>query len=200
MPVDPVALQHSVEQLMAGVGASGPGWARPLSAGLEALIDAAEAVLGVDCVGVLLLDEDDRLRSVASSAPVAAAVELAQERTGVGPGVDTVRRKTTVAVADLRHVERYAPLLEQLGEQQVGAIVSAPIWVNGAVAGNLNAIRGGPYEWTADDVTAVETYAHVLATLLQFNASSVRGPAHPDSAIRHGIDSPRWRSVGRVDS
>ena len=62
--VDLVAVQHSVEALMAGIGPAGPGFSvRPLSAGLAELISAATQILGVDRIGVMLLDEHDHLRS-----------------------------------------------------------------------------------------------------------------------------------------
>lgn len=134
---------------------------------LTAVIGAAELILGVDCVGVLLIDEDDHLRSVASSGPAAAALERAQLELGVGPGVDTVRTSETVAVNDLLADGYYGPLAREVGELGVRAVVSAPVWVNGAVAGNLNVMRFGAYEWSLDDISAAEAYADVVASLLQ---------------------------------
>ena len=60
------------------------------------------------------------------------------------------------------------------------AVVSAPVWVNGAVAGNLNAIRLGSHDWATDEVAAAETYADVIAALLQISV----GPDRPLRRVR----------------
>jgi GAF domain-containing protein len=174
MSVDPKAVQRSVHELMAGLSTGGPRPVPAPSSDLKALVSAAEHVLGVDCVGVLLIDEDDRLCAVAASGPVAAALEESQERTGIGPGVDTVRSEATVAVDDLALDDRYVQLAALVTDRGVRAVVSAPVWVNGTVVGNLNVIRSAPHQWSAVEITAIETYATVVATVLQLSASSVR--------------------------
>jgi GAF domain-containing protein len=182
VPVDPDALQHSVQQLLTSVDTIAQGGAGPVSDGLRTLIGVAEHVLGVDCVGVLLVDEEEQLRAVASSGPIAAALEHVQQHLQIGPGVDTVRWSTTVVVNDLTAAEEYQALAEQVGELAVGAVVSAPIWVNGVVAGNLNVMRFGAYDWTDTDVAAAETYADVVATLLQLNAG-LRPPSRSPGTV-----------------
>jgi GAF domain-containing protein len=184
MPIDPRALQRSVDALMAGVGAGGP--AAPVADGLRALITAAEQILDVSCVGILMLDEHDVLRSVATSGPAAAALEEAQQQLGSGPGVDTLRTASTVTVPDLRAVDRYAELAGQVADRGVRAVVSAPVRVTGAVVGNLNAIHLSVHEWTPEEITAVEAYAQVVGTLLEINTAGAApgrsprgGPAPP---------------------
>ncbi len=172
MPVDPDALQRSVQDLLARVDSAGPAGSRPVSEWLTAVIDAAGRVLGVDSVGILLLDETDRLRTVASSDPVAAAFEQAQQALNAGPGVDTVRTAATVAVDDLRAVDAYRELAGRVDELGVRAVVSAPVWVNGSVAGNLNAVRLSSHAWRTDEVSAAETFADVIAALLQLSTGS----------------------------
>lgn len=174
MPVDPAALRRSVHDLMVGIRATGSGNPRPVAEGLQALVGAAEDILGVDCVGVLLLDEHDELRSVASSNQLAAELERAQQDLDVGPGVDTLRNSSTTSVADLAEVSDYTVLAERVVADGARAVLSAPIWVNGNVAGNLNAIRRQRYSWSDEDIAAVEAYADLVATMLQFNASKMR--------------------------
>ncbi len=146
-------------------------WAdAPLSDGLKTLVGAAEQILDVDCVGVLLVDEDERLRTVASSRPVADELEQAQQQLGVGPGVDSVRTSATVAVDDLYGHDAYQPLAAAVASSGVRAVLSAPVWVNDMVAGNLNAFRFDAYQWTAADIKAAESYAGVVATMLQLSA------------------------------
>lgn len=183
VPVDPDELQRSVQQLLTSVDSITHGGTGAVSDGLRTLIDVAQDVLGVDCVGVLLVDEQEQLRAVASSGPVAAALEHVQQHLQVGPGVDTVRSSQTIVVNDLTEADEYQALVEQVGDLGVRAVVSAPIWVNGSVAGNLNVMRFGVHEWTDTDIGAAETYADVVATLLQLNAGR----------------RPSSRSAGAVD-
>jgi GAF domain-containing protein len=133
-------------------------WAEaPLSDGLRTLVGAAEQILAVDCVGVLLVDEDEQLRSVASSRPVVEVLEQAQQQLGVGPGVDSVRTSTTVAVDDLSGHEQYRSLATAVASSGVRAVLSAPVWV---------------HEWTDSDIKAAESYADVVATMLQLTAKA----------------------------
>ena len=192
--VDLVAVQHSVEALMAGIGPAGPGFSvRPLSAGLAELISAATQILGVDRIGVMLLDEHDHLRSVAGSDSPAAAIEDLQERTGIGPGVDTVRNGETVTVADLLDDERYPQLAELLETSTVRAVVSAPIRANGVIAGNFNAVRSLPHGWLLAEIAAIEKYAQVVGALLALNASAVRVLLTPEGGSTRTSDG---RMVG----
>lgn len=174
VPVDQNALQRSVQELLARVDAVRPAGSQPVSEGLKAVIGAAERILGVDCVGILLLDEDDRLRSVASSDSIGAALDQAQQDMGEGPYVDSVRTASTVAVVDLQAAGDHAGLAAQIDRLGVRAAVSAPVWVNGAVAGNLTAMHRGSHEWRADEIAATETFADVIAAFLQISVAPDR--------------------------
>jgi GAF domain-containing protein len=197
MAVDPGAVQQSVQELLGDLGDAGRGTLRPVSAGLKAVVSAAERVLAVDYVGVLLLDEDDQLRAAAASQPLAEAFEAAQQVLGIGPGVDTVRTLATVVVNDLAGTEEYAPLADYVGDSRMRAVVSSPVWVNGAIAGNLNAIISTPHQWSAAEIAAVETYADVIGTLLQFAVSNAKATGAAEMAA--SADAARRDDVGRPD-
>lgn len=166
-------VQHSVQQLLAGYG-SASALSQPLSEGLQAVVTSAAEILDVSSVGVLLLDEHEHLRAVAASGSAAVALESVQQEIGIGPGVDTVTMSITVTVDDLSTVPKYTELADRVVSKGACAIVSAPVWVNGSVAGNLNAIQGEAHHWSSAEVDAVETYAGLIAALLQLNASTVR--------------------------
>jgi GAF domain-containing protein len=175
MAVDPVALHESVQELLVEVDRpQSPGIVRPVVQGLESVIAAALSILNVDRVGVLLLDEHGQLRVVASTDDDADAMEHVQTHLRIGPGVDTVDLSVPVIVEDLLADERYPQLADAVADLGVRAVVSAPVWVNGAVAGNLNAFRAQPHPWPQPEIDAVQAYADVVATLLQFTASRVR--------------------------
>ncbi|HEX2903772.1 MAG TPA: GAF domain-containing protein [Jatrophihabitans sp.] len=173
MPVDPGEVSRSVAGLLGELTATGAVPGRHVTAGMQSLIDSAVQILDVDCIGVLLLDEHEVLRTVAASAPAADLLEHSQTDLGIGPGVDTVSNSSTVAVADLAAEDRYQPLAERVQDRGARAVVSAPVWVNGAVAGNLNAIRADQHAWSQVEIEAVEAYADLVAALLQFHASGL---------------------------
>jgi len=175
MPVDEQALAHSIDTLSGALQAvDGP----PVSlvGHLAEVVAAANDLLGVDAVGVLLLDETGTLRAVASSSATAGALELAQERLGIGPGHDTLALEDSVLVSDLTAVATYEPLLIELSLQAesapvaVRAVLSAPIRIDAEVMGNLNLMRLDVHHWTPAETRAAEAYAEVVGRLLQMGA------------------------------
>jgi GAF domain-containing protein len=153
---------------------------QPASAHLAAIVAAAADLLGVDSVGVLLLDDVGILRAAAFTTELAGRLEKAQQRLGIGPGHDSVARRGTVAVADLTAEPDYPPLVAELAPLRVGAVLSAPIWVEHDVVGNLNLIRVDPHPWTEQEARAAAAYAEVVGKLLGISARS--GSSNPASS------------------
>ncbi|HTZ43329.1 MAG TPA: GAF domain-containing protein [Jatrophihabitans sp.] len=179
MAIDETALAASLLSLTGAIRAiEGPPVHR-LSARLTAIVGAAAEVLGVDSVGVLLLDETGRLRSVASSAAAAEALERAQQQLGLGPGHDTQAGRRTVVVPDLADVPSYAPLTAEVARLGVRAVLSAPIWCDGAVVGNLNLVRARAGSWTDAEAAAAEAYAGVVGRVLGLVADVWTDGARP---------------------
>lgn len=168
MPIDQAALSRSLAQLTAGL-TTVPS-AAALTSRLAVVVSAAQDVLCVEAVGLLLLSDGGKLRTVATTGPASATLEKAQEDLGVGPGVDTVRTQATVAVADLRAEAAYAPLWEGVDGAGVRAVVSAPVTVGRQVVGNLNGMRPQPHQWSSGEVSAVEAFAGVVGALLAMSA------------------------------
>jgi hypothetical protein len=160
--------------------------AADLTGQLAAVIDAAGRVLGVDDVGVMLLDEQGELRVLGAAGGTGAVLELAQRRSGAGPGPDTVRRRRPVVVPDLADSAEYAPVWDALrardadGAPAPRAVVAVPVVLDGDVVGNLNAVRVRPSAWTGEEVRAVEAYAGAVAGILRQGAAGVRRGASPE--------------------
>lgn len=187
MPIDEAALSRSLELLTDGLTTVPSTVA--LTTRLAVVVSAAQDVLGVEAVGLLLLSDTSQLRTVASTGPASAALERAQEELGVGPGVDTLRTEATVVVADLRAEAAYAPLWHRIGAAGVRAVVAAPVSVDREVVGNLNGMRRQPHVWSADEVAAVEAFAGVIGTLLGMTARSTPR-ALLDAVGQPGHDRP----------
>ncbi|MDR7276855.1 GAF domain-containing protein [Catenuloplanes atrovinosus] len=177
---DRQALDDSLRQLMHHTDTPGALTADALAERLSDALAAARSVLGVDGTGLMMLDERGELCVVGSSDPPSALLELAQQRTGVGPGVDCVRRDRTVTVDDLGAGGAYPRLWEFMVEADgdvlpFRGVASAPILISGRAIGTLNVMTAAAHRWTRERIEAVEAYANVLAVLLRLGAAAQPG-------------------------
>lgn len=179
MSVDPDQVTESVRSLERELTLGGP------SARLATVIAAADCVLAVDSVGILLLDEDGVLRAVAASGPAAHDLESTQEHLRVGPGVTALAGPEALRSDDLTH--DYPELSSALRDGGSWAVVSAPILIDGDNVGNLNAIRTSPHHWSDAEVEAVASFAGVVAGMLRLSASAVA----PDGGRSEQTAAPR---------
>ena len=178
MAVDEQALARSIDALTnSSANLAGPP-VQSASAHLAAIVAAAADLLGVDSVGILLLDDIGRLRAAASTTELADRLELAQQRLGIGPGHDTISRRGTVRVQNLSDEPAYAPLLAELAPLRVGGVLSAPIWVEHEVVGNLNLIQSVAHSWSDQEARASTAYAEVVGRVLGISARP--GSYRPD--------------------
>jgi|tagenome__1003787_1003787.scaffolds.fasta_scaffold20216940_1 GAF domain-containing protein len=162
-------------------------------------LSVAERVLGVDRVGLMLLDENDDLQVVGTSDAVSDRLERAQQRLRVGPAWDSVHSGRTVAVDDLAATGDgdggYAAVwrwIQQCGTDDgeepegtpgavpVRAVLSAAVRSGGEAVGSLNAMRAQSGPWTGRQIRAVQACADVVGTLLALSASAARPRVVPD--------------------
>ncbi|GAA5130139.1 hypothetical protein GCM10023320_51690 [Pseudonocardia adelaidensis] len=176
---------------------------------LERVLAAAGGVLGVDRVGLMLLDEHDRLQAVGASDPASGRLERGQQELGIGPAIDSVRRAEPVAVPDLakgRAHPEYVPLWEWLQHERRGSgsapvdaridvlvrsVLSVPVRARGRVLGSLNLVRSRPGAWSAEQLRAGHAYAAVIGVLLTLSAP---GPGTAQSSGMTGTEAagPPW--------
>jgi GAF domain-containing protein len=160
---------------------------------LGVVVTSAVELLGVDAIGVMLLDEDGVLRSVGSTDQSAAILENAQAELASGPGVDCTRRGESVAVSDLADDPAYADLWARVQHTGIRAVLSAAVRVRGSIVGNLNAVMHRPHHWTADEISANEAYAKVVAVTLDLAGRTA------DAADLLDRLRTRWRLVRASD-
>jgi GAF domain-containing protein len=161
---------------------------------LGVVVASAVELLGVDAIGVMLLDEDDVLRSVGSTDQSAAILEEVQAELDSGRGVDCTRRGESVAVFDLADDPAYADLWARVQHTGIRAVLSAAVRVRGIVVGNLNAVMHQPHHWTPEEILACEAYAKVVAVTLDL-AGRTADAADQLSRLRS-----RWRLVRISDA
>jgi GAF domain-containing protein len=175
MPVDQRALASTLQALLSTLDPPAGMDGQDLVQYLDRVLRAAQEVLGVDGVGLMLLDERDRLRVVGASDAAGAALERGQQQIGAGPAIDCIRAAATVTVVDVADRVDYAALWHWLRRESgvadvPRAVLSAPVRVEGTTVGTLNALRLRPERWTAEHAQAVEAYAGIIGVLLRLGA------------------------------
>jgi GAF domain-containing protein len=177
VPVDQQALTSTLQSLLTTMDLPLDADAQVLAEHLDRVMDAAQPVLQVDGVGLMLADDSGRLRVIGTSNEAGTALERGQQELGLGPAVDCVRAATTIRVDDLADRADYADLWRWLQQHYdsgvpVRAVLSAPVRVRGRVAGTLNALCAAAEPWSDDHAQAVEAYAGILGVLLRLAAPS----------------------------
>jgi hypothetical protein len=64
-------------------------------------------------------------------------------------------------------------------------VLSAPIWLHGRPAGNLNLLSREPREWSSADAQALTAYAGVLTALLRIAVDAGHGDPVAAALRRH---------------
>ena len=134
---------------------------------LDDLVAIAAQVFDVSGAGIMLIDESGRLRLIGASDEIGRALELAQQNTETGPGIQATRRNTVVAVDDLSQDERWPLIRDELVPKGVLSVLSAPIRILDHPTGNLNLFDGSPREWTQADRSGLQTFAGVATAMLR---------------------------------
>lgn len=133
---------------------------------LGAVVGAMPELFSVDGAGVLLLDEGQDLRHVASTDEGAQILEALQETTGRGPCVSALIDDEVVMVSDMAEDDRWADLRPVLVGNGIRGILGVPVHVAGAAVGSLNVYHREAHGWDRSDVAAVQAFDQVIEHLL----------------------------------
>jgi GAF domain-containing protein len=143
-------------------------------------MESAVELLGVDGIGLMLLDDTERLRAAGFTNGPASVLEQVQVELGLGPGIDASRRAESIAVDDLAEAPDYAGLWRRTARTGIRAVLASPIRVSGTVVGNLNAVRDRAHHWSFDEIRANEAYARVVGVTLDLAVAELDGRSRPD--------------------
>lgn len=126
MPVEPEALQAGIARLA------------KLSADevriddlLEEAVGAVHVLFGLAGAGIMLIDDQNALQSVAATDHAGQILEELQRDTGEGPCVDTFVHDVTTSTGDLGTDPRYRKVGPQLAAEKVRAVLGVPIRLGG---------------------------------------------------------------------
>jgi GAF domain-containing protein len=130
------------------------------------LIETAARLLGAAGSGLMMLDDQERLRCVGASDAGSRTLEAAQLREHAGPGWDAMWQGRPVAVVDLADHPRYRQLAAGLIGVPVRAVLAVPLTVAGQCAGVLHFYRPDAAAWTEAQSVGGTAFAGVISALL----------------------------------
>jgi putative methionine-R-sulfoxide reductase with GAF domain len=196
MPIDPAMLAKSIASLTA----LDPE--QDLAATLQQAVMAAKQLFMVDAAGIMLADADGRLRWASASDPLAQTLENHQETFAAGPCFQAFASGRPVVMHDATVEPHWGEITLAFGELQIRSGLSVPVDLGGGPIGTLDVYAAAPGGWDATEVSALQAYAGLVATLLGTAAkaqSSGRLAEHLQVALdaRRLIDEARTALVER---
>jgi putative methionine-R-sulfoxide reductase with GAF domain len=168
MPIDPAMLARSIATLTD----LDPQW--DLAATLEQTVVATKQLFEVDAAGIMLSDADGRLRWASASDPLAQVLEDNQETLAAGPCRHAFATGQPVVIDDAILEPRWGEITLALAELQIRSALSVPVQLGGGPIGTLDVYAAAPGGWDTTQVSALQTYAGLVATLLGTAAKAER--------------------------
>ena len=168
MPIDPSMLAKSIATL------TDLDPERDLASTLEQAVVAAKQLFEVDGAGIMLADADGRLRWASASDPLAQALEDNQETFAAGPCLQAFVSGQPAVISDATLEPRWGEINLAFVELQIRSGLSVPLQLGGGPIGTLDVYAAAPGGWDATEVSALQTYAGLVATLLGTAAKAER--------------------------
>jgi len=160
MPIDPAMLATSIATL------TDLDPEQDLAATLDQTVVAAKQLFAVEAAGIMLADAEGRLRWASASDPLAQALEDNQETLAAGPCQQAFASGQPVVIDDATLEPRWGEITLALAQLQIRSALSVPVQLGGGPIGTLDVYAAAPGGWDATEVSALQTYAGLVATLL----------------------------------
>jgi GAF domain-containing protein len=138
----------------------------------------------------MLADSTGQLRRASASNQQVQNLEEHQDRAALGLCAAAFAKRTPISVRDIHQDPDSYELRAVLNDAQIVAALSVPIELNGDPIGTLGVYSATPRDWTDNEVSAVQAYAGIVASLLAAAvAAQVQGKraAQLQAALEH-----RW--------
>jgi GAF domain-containing protein len=160
MPIDPSMLAKSIGTLT-DLHPQGD-----LVATLQQAVVAAKQLFDADAAGVMLVDIDGRLRWASASDQRAQTLEDNQEVFAAGPCMEAYTTRRPAVMHDATMERRWGEITLTMVEVQIRSGLSVPVEFGGGPIGTLDVYAADPRGWDDTEITALQTYAGVVASLL----------------------------------
>jgi GAF domain-containing protein len=160
MPIDPSMLAKSIGTL------TDLQPHQDLVLTLQQAVLAAKQLFEADAAGVMLVDIDGNLRWASASDQRAQVLEDNQEVFAAGPCAQAYATGRPSVMHDATLERRWGEITPVFVEVQIRSALSVPVQLGGGPIGTLDVYGAEPRGWDQSEVTALQTYAGVVASLL----------------------------------
>ena len=184
MPIDPALLAKSIATL------TDLDPQRDLAATLEQAVVAAKQLFVVDAAGIMLADANGKLRWASASEPLAQTLEDNQETFAAGPCLQAFTSGRPAVICDATLEPRWGEITLAFVELQIRSGLSVPVQLGGGPIGTLDVYAAAPGGWDATEVSALQTYAGLVATLLG-TAATAEHSGRLAEQLRVALDARR---------
>jgi GAF domain-containing protein len=161
---------------------------------------AAKQLFDADAAGVMLADIDGRLRWASASDRRAQTLEENQEVFAAGPCAEAFTTGKPAVMHDATMERRWGEIALTFVEVHIRSGLSVPVDLGGGPIGTLDVYAADPRGWDQSEVTALQAYAGVVASLLSAAANAQLKGALADQ-LQTALDSRGLieRGQGRPD-
>jgi GAF domain-containing protein len=160
MPIDPALLAKSIATL------TSLDPELDLAATLDQAVVAAKQLFAVDAAGIMLADADGGLRWASASDLLAQALEDNQETFVAGPCLQAFATGQPAVIHDATLEPHWGEITLAFVELQIRSGLSVPVELGGGPIGTLDVYAAAPGGWDQTEISALQTYAGLVATLL----------------------------------
>jgi len=160
MPIDPSMLAKSIGTL------TDLDPTQDLTATLQQAVHAAKQLFDADASGIMLADIDGQLRWASASDQRAQTLEDNQEVFAAGPCMQAFTTAKPAVMHDATVERRWGEITLTFVEVHIRSGLSVPVELGGGPIGTLDVYAADPRGWDDSEVTALQAYAGVVASLL----------------------------------
>jgi GAF domain-containing protein len=182
MPIDPSMLAKSIGTL------TDLHPDQDLAATLHQAVLAAKSLFDADAAGIMLTDADGQLRWASASDQRAQVLEDNQETFAAGPCAEAFNTSRPAVMHDATLEQRWGEITLVFVEVQIRSGLSVPVELGGGPIGTLDVYAADPRGWDDTEVTALQAYAGVVASLLLAGAKAELSGALADQ-LQTALDS-----------
>jgi GAF domain-containing protein len=158
---------------------------------MQRIVHATHTIFDVDGAGLMLIDDEMRLRNAAVSDARFERLELLQEKVDQGPCISAYEEKELVCVDDLEDAaaqSRWPDFCPAAVAEGVAAVLASPIPFNQSAVGVVGVLSEDPRPWTPEGELALMAFTDLAALMI---ASVMRGQRESELAtqLQGALDS-----------
>jgi GAF domain-containing protein len=148
---------------------------------IREIVQTTHTIFAVDGAGLMLTDDDQRLRAVAASDDRFAHLEELQLRHQEGPCIDAFEGKTLVSAQNLVDEERWPTFSQAAVDRSVRAVLASPLPYNRDAVGVVAVLSEQHRPWPAEAELGLLAFTDLAALLI---ASMMHGEQQSQLAVQ----------------